>query len=159
MSFAGSVLAMITSLKNNALPRRRAFKLLKENERLQSGYKKELKFKQVSKEDLEIIKQQIRERAYKQRKRNIIIVIPMIITGLIFITCLILDVKEQEQREHLQRLEQQKIKEKELYDKYLYYMNDGYKWLKKERYHNAKFQFEKAAELRPDNYSTKFAIF
>ncbi|OQX99011.1 MAG: hypothetical protein B6I20_10385 [Bacteroidetes bacterium 4572_117] len=54
---------MITSLKNNARPKRRLSDLLKENEKKLSGRSGKLKFKEVSDSELKKIKEKIRRTA------------------------------------------------------------------------------------------------
>ncbi len=79
MSFGGSVQGMISSLKSNALPKRRPSILSKENELSASGVKGALKFKEVSETELLKIKQQMRKDAIRQRIRNFIIILPFIV--------------------------------------------------------------------------------
>ena len=79
MSFGGSVQGMISSLKSNALPKRRHSILSKEKELTASGVSGELKFIEVSETELLKIKQQIKKDAIRQRIINLIIILPFIV--------------------------------------------------------------------------------
>ena len=43
-------------------------------------------------------------------------------------------------------------------DKYLYYMEDGDRWLQKRSYHNAIFQYKKAVELFPSEFTALYRM-
>ena len=87
MSFGGSVLAMITSLKNNARKKKPAFKSWKEDKHIFHFRKRPLVYKQVSKVELNKIKQEIQLKAQKDRRKQriLLVVISVPILVLLYI--------------------------------------------------------------------------
>ncbi|MCT4601882.1 MAG: hypothetical protein N4A59_03105 [Marinifilum sp.] len=71
MGFGGSVQGMITSLKNNARPKTDIFTRSKNDKDVIHSAGKPLKYKEVSKQELEKIKGDIRLRAENERRRII----------------------------------------------------------------------------------------
>ena len=158
MSFGGSVLGMIISIRNNSMAKIRVSKLLKENQRLISGLKGDLHFKEISEEEIKEIKQEIKKRARLQRNIRILISIPLILV-LVAISVLVWKgMKKEMHLEEILQVEQQKIDAQRKYDKYMSEMNIGYDFLAKEQYIAAKFNFDNASQLRPDDYRTRVAI-
>jgi len=162
MSFAGSVQAMIISLKNNARKKHRAQKLLKENERLISGSKKKLKFKQVSDKEIEQIKTKIQAVQKKERKKQII-VLTTIITPILFVLIWFAiisfqKINEQNKRDKIFQQELLKKQEEKINQDYNFYLNDGYIWFNEEKYRGAKTQFNEALKLKPKNYQASIAL-
>ena len=162
MSFAGSVLAMITSLKTNARKKHSALKLLKENERLIRGGPKILKFKKVSDKELEQIKNKIRENNKKDRRKQIIIltiiITPIIIVLSWFAFISFQKINEQNKRDSIIQQELLKRKEEKINEDFNFYLTDGYKWLNEEKYTGAKTQFNEALKLKPEDYHANIAF-
>lgn len=87
MSFGGSVQAMITSLKNNARPKKKAFSTIKNYYPILKNTEK-LKQKNISDEQLQKIKNKIRQNA-KVEHRNDFIRLSVIILVLTLILYLV----------------------------------------------------------------------
>lgn len=88
MSFGGSVLAMIVSLKNNARPKRKAFAYSKGKEAiLKKRYG--LKYKSISAEKLSAIKSKIKrqtERENKQKMLKLVFILTMVLASLLILS-------------------------------------------------------------------------
>lgn len=158
MSFGGSVLGMIISIRNNSMAKIRVSKLLKENQRLISGLKGNLHFKKISEEGIKQIKQEIKRRARLQRNIRILISIPLILVLVAISSLLWISTKKEMHQEELLKVEQQVILNERNYNKYMSELNIGYKSLAKEQYIAAKFYFDNASQLRPNDYRTRVAI-
>lgn len=158
MSFGGSVLGMIISLKNNSRSKIRVSKMLKENQRQIRGLKKDLHFKKVNDAELKIIKQEIKRKAKQQRRIKILISIPFLFVLIAISIMFWTDLKKEIQQDKIIQLEKDKKEQRILYDKYLWELNEGYKWLAKEKYKAAKHYFLNARKLRPYDYTTQVAI-
>jgi hypothetical protein len=158
MGFGGSVLAMILTLKNNARPKRKAFEAVKDFDKNQVHWKTRLKFKTLPKDQLNDLKDKIREDARRKRYKQTIISVILFSTVLIFGIYFINNFIEKQNLIIEANSEQKKNYNKDRSEKYLYYLNDGYKWLGEEHYKNAKFQFNQANEIFPEDYRTKIAL-
>jgi hypothetical protein len=157
MSFGGTVLAMIISLRNNARPKRKAFEDIKDFERRIKFSNDPLKFNEASKEDLEKIKQKIRIDAKKYNRRLVII---NVVFGLFFLAFLFFYLMKLSQITEDERNRVRNIEEKELRilnDKYNFLINDGYEWIENGNYHNAKYQFKEASKIKPDEFTSIIA--
>ena len=85
MSFGGSVQAMITSLKNNALPKRGAFVKRKNYDQNHRGVDGQLKFIELPEEELAMRIAKTHERIKKQKRKEFVVGIILITFGMIFL--------------------------------------------------------------------------
>ena len=158
MIFSGSVQAMITSLKNNARKRISGFKLLKEKGDIFNNHKTILKFKELPKEELEKVKEKIRNDVRKKTKKriiiNLIIITPILVFSIIFFKNMIEESNKISLKERNLELE----KRKKIEEKYLNTLNIGYNWLYQENYSSAKYYFIKAKTNKPDDYRGIIAL-
>lgn len=166
MSFAGSVLAMIQTLKNNARPKRKAFSSWEKDQNERISQKTKLRFKEVSAEELQNIKEKIRKEARLRRKRTyaaaIIVILALMGLGT-FITIKYsgtytkpvfpLHISEVPSMEKKREASKSKLNKKILFQ-----LNDGYKWLEEEHYKNAIFQFQATLAIDPENEKAKFGL-
>jgi len=90
MSFGGSVLAMITTLKNNARPRKKLKDLLQEND-TKNYYKNiETHDKEISHTELSRIKKRIHDESIAETRRNALIFISVFIVIIFFVVLLVI---------------------------------------------------------------------
>lgn len=165
MSFGGSVLAMIVTLKNNARARRKAFEYIESKETsIHSHYS--LKYKKVSKEKLSGIKNRIRSTIDKENKKSLLLTLLIIfIPSLLAIGGIIRytnNIKEhnaivaQNRKERLQ-FEKENTIRLDASD-LNYFITNGNKWLENKNYHRAKIQFYNALKTNPDNYEAFYGL-
>jgi hypothetical protein len=88
MSFGGSVLAMITTLKNNSRPKQKLKDLLKENDTKNYYKNVEIHDKKISPTELSRIKQRIHDESITETRRNALIFISVFIV-IIFLVVLV----------------------------------------------------------------------
>lgn len=88
MSFGGSVSAMIKSLKDNRslLERNGKFKSNNRNGIYSDKKEDKLEFKEVSEEELFLIKKRIHENLRKQKRKQVNILLFSILTTIIILT-------------------------------------------------------------------------
>ena len=157
MSFGGSVSQMIQSIRNNnaLLQKKTAFTQLRKYQERKVNYKLKLVDKKVSPAELEQIKKQIRAEFFLERKRNNTIIITVLASVFIvlgwsvnylFFTptpkVVVIDVEA----------------EKESSKQFHFYINDGYRRLKNNEFHNAIYQFELATKARPDDFKANLGL-
>jgi tetratricopeptide (TPR) repeat protein len=160
MPGGGSILAMIQSLRNNKnlLRKRglfnRARSIYDRRKEYYRAGKAKLDFKTVSKKELLII----RKRIIKQRKldalKNWIIAISI---GLVFGFGTYKSIAYYQKNKSGTEI----VKEIDLREKlrnYYFFISDGDLWIKKRHWDNAIFQYKKALELFPDDYSTLYKL-
>lgn len=165
MGYFGSVAQMIESLKynNSLLKRPKAFSRLKKViHQQQTSYHKTLNKKEVDAKELKIIKEGIRLKLREERRRNNIILAALAITISTLITYIVLTFVFKPRFEYtdnyLETIKEQAIEEKKAQEKFEFYLTDGYKWLKKDDYENALFQFELAVKKKPNNYEANLGL-
>lgn len=143
---------MIQSLKYNSSLRNRSRPFSRIRKEF-SKTRKKLNFenKRLNSNELKVIKESIRKRARQERIRNDLFVF---ISGVLcFIVSFFLiesffgvqdswEIDQKRAQKELVRVE----------DEFQYFINDGETWLKARAYHNAIFQFNKAVELKPEDY-------
>ena len=157
MSFGGSVAQMIQSIRNNnaLLQKKTAFTQLKKYEERKLNYKLKFVDKKVSPAELERIKKQIRAEFLAERKRNNTIIITVLVSvflvlgwsvNYLFFTptpkVVVIDVEA----------------EKESSKQFYFYINDGYRRLKNNEFHNAIYQFELATKARPNDFKANLGL-
>jgi len=154
-------MAMIVSLKNNARAKKRAFDSWKENKFIIHKKNSPLVFKKVSDKDLKIIKKDIQRKAKNDRKRvailTAIILIPVLIISYILVKNGLNKYTEDrllEETERLNKIDEIKNQKEETI---LYFLNDGYKWLDRRNFKNAKIQFYEAYKIDHNDYRINFA--
>lgn len=162
--YGGAVLAMIISIKNNALRRRKPFELQKDKQKIRTHHP--LRYKKVSDKKLkEVNARLLRKIEREDTKRLIIIYLLILVLGSGSIYGVIRytnRVKDHNTKVAVTRREYNKAKaiegslDVESLFEFLY--NDGMKWLEKERYKYAKQQFYEACTLKPGNYEANLGL-
>ena len=164
MGSGGSISQMIQTIRFNKtlLSNRRAFGELKEHINRRIEKKAGLTIPEIDPELLKQIKRQIKVDLAKERKRNNAIIIGLILSGTLLMLWLVFSIytdpimvdnysnnyeKDKAKRELIENEEQ-----------FQYYISDGNKWLEKNEYHNAIFQFELAVKIKPENYSAHLGM-
>lgn len=155
----GSIQAMITSLKNNANLLRKKNIYHKGHEKyeglVQSVKRGERKF--VFKKASASLLREIRERAQRENKRKLRLMVGVFTAIAILFTWLIvanLSTPAAANPAHPQV--QAKLKEKK--SKYDFLIADAKQWMKKEKTHNAIFQYSKALELFPNDITASYGL-
>ncbi len=165
MSFGGSVLAMITTLKNNARPRKKVFEYKKDhNTSLQHHY--ELKYKTVSAEKLEAIKSKIRQQADKEERQKMLKIMGFLLlfsaVAIIGSVTYLKNVESHNKQvvfNQKMNHEHQRVAQKALAaDDFEYYLNYGYRCLEKADYYYAKISFAQARSLDTHNYEANLGL-
>jgi tetratricopeptide (TPR) repeat protein len=160
MSFGGSVLSMITSLKNNAriLPKRRTFKERRKDYRYVLS--ESLKFKELGENELLDLKAKIKKKIRKEQRISTIIRLIVLFLLLIMAGFLISDQfrnylnRHEEKKRELQIISEKKNQKQALLieNTILFYLNKGNAFLAKEDYYNAKDMYARALEYDTDDY-------
>lgn len=158
MSFGGSVLAMIQSLRANARPKHKAYQNWNKTEELRFQAYKELWAKKVSPEELERIKAKFRKEIKKDQRRTFIVTILSIVVFVPLILFVGFDfffeaAQKQEKARHAV-ISEKKIDLEEIN----YRLNSGYEWLSKKHYKNARYQFNLVLEQQPENQSAQYGM-
>lgn len=165
MSFGGSVLAMIMSIKDNARLKTNVHEKWKTDKNYRYRKHKSLEFKKVSKEELAVIIAKNRKKAKRERLTQTILTISLFVS-ILYIGSKFFTNKGENIIEAIQRRKQEQIdafnRKKELErrkeeEQLLFLLNDGYKWLNKRHYKNAQKQFYKAYEFKPNDFRVKLA--
>jgi hypothetical protein len=161
VSYGGSVQSMINTLRSNSrlLRRKSTFTILREeieridNRNLLKG-RPLTNHKPLTSELKAQLKASAKESLKKDRVSSIIgLAISLVVTvGIVYIfyptktnSSLVISKKE-----HIEYLENKR--------KYEFYINDGYKWLNKQNYHNAIFQFELATKIDKHNFLARLGL-
>lgn len=166
MTYFGTVAHMINSLKynNSLLKRPKAFSKLKKYIQQQTDYHKKIQLKEVDAEELKRIKAEVKRKLQAERRRNDFILISIALTtfvsiGLIlYMTVLIPRPEYRYSDSYSKALEEKVREEKKAREKFEYYITDGYKWLKKNDFYNALYQFELAVKNQPDNFDANLGL-
>ncbi len=154
MSFGGSVLAMIQSLKANARPKHKAYQGWNKTEELRFQAYKELWAKKVSPEELERIKTKFRKEIEIEQRRTIIVTI---LSVVIFVP-LILFVGFNLFFNTAQKQETEVSEKTVDLEQINYLLNSGYEWINKKHYKNARYQFKRVLELQPENKTARYGM-
>ncbi len=155
MSFAVSQMTQTIKYNNSLLKKESAFTQLKKYEERKLNYKLEFVDKKISPFELERIKKQIRAEFFLERKRNNTIIVTVLVSvfvvlgwsvNYLFFTptpkVVVIDVEA----------------EKESSKQFYFYINDGYRRLKNNEFHNAIYQFELATKARPDDFKANLGL-
>ncbi|WP_372651131.1 hypothetical protein [Draconibacterium sp.] len=158
MSFGGSVLAMIQSLRANARPKHHAYQKWEEGDKRIFKNKYKLVSKQVSPEELTRLKTKYRKEIEKDQKAtlvltifSLVIMIPLITFGIFQFFFSI-----SQKNYHPYVSEEEKQKTEITSGQINYLLDSGYEWLNKSHYKNARFQFNRVLKINPQN---KYALF
>ncbi|WP_319501211.1 hypothetical protein [uncultured Draconibacterium sp.] len=158
MSFGGSVLAMIQSLRANARPKHHAYQKWEEGDKRIFKNKYKLVSKQVSPEELTRLKTKYRKEIEKDQKRtlaltifSLVIIIPLITFGIFQFFFSI-----SQKNYHPYVSEEEKQRTEITTGQINYLLDSGYEWLNKSHYKNARFQFNRVLKINPQN---KYALF
>jgi len=164
MMGTSSAAGMINSIRNNARYLRRKGMFKKEHSftHLKEHYTKSAQGKissqKVSASLLQTIRKKIGQQQSKSRRRFIIVLcigLPLIAFGGYHIfndfnfgfPALVSDTKGKPYNQ-----------QKKSTEKYMFYLEDGDKWLEKDNYYNAIFQYKKALEIYPKEYGVNYRL-
>jgi hypothetical protein len=159
MSFGGSVLAMILSLKNNASPRHKVFDYVKDKKRT---FKRRapLHYKKVSQKELNLIKAKIRKQSNREDNQQFLklMLAMFVIAGLLLVGTIYhnntVDTKNTQivraRQEHLLHQKADKIAYNS--NNLKYFLDKGQKYLDNGDYRYAKILFATARSIDLDNY-------
>jgi hypothetical protein len=157
MGGEGSILAMIISLKNNARPKRKAFKSWDKYKDNIYQEHKSLEFKKVSEEELIKIRTRFKKQRMRENRIQIMVTLVILLPIVFLLTKLSIKKVEENKVIKQQQVITKQKKERIQKENMLFYLNDGYKWLNQEHYKNAKYQFYKAYEIGGYNYNVELA--
>ncbi|WP_167619632.1 tetratricopeptide repeat protein [Maribellus sediminis] len=158
MSFGGSVLAMIQSLRANARPKHSVYDSWEKAENRRFGVNKKLWSKSVSPEELNRIKTKFRKKVEAEQRRSslvVIISVVIIIPLIIFVGFNFFFNASQRNSENYQENKEETVSVTEQINSLL---NSGYEWLNKNHYKNARFQFNRVLEIQPENQSATYGL-
>ena len=164
MGSGGSISQMIQTIRFNKtlLSNRRAFGELKEHINRRIEKKAGLTIPEIDPELLKEIKQQIKVDLAQERKRNNTIIIGLILSGILLMLWLVFSiytdpimVNKYSNNYEKEKAYRELVENDELFK---YYISDGNRWLEKNEYHNALFQFELAVKIKPENYSANLGM-
>ncbi len=155
MSFAGTVASMISSLKNNARPKRRYTERFG---KIENHYHIPLKEKAISNADLDRVKNEIQHKLVARNRKHSFITLSLLSVILFFLIYLLvnsaLQTKENyRKQEQAYRLEQQRKQEK-----IQAYLKEGNKAVDQKDYPLAKRYFNRALFLDDKNYEISLAL-
>ncbi len=150
--FGGSVAAMQQSLKlNKALLNKHVpYATLKKYWEQEAKMRYELSFKELSEDQLKIVKAEIKQKLQADRNARKRLLLGFCVLGAILLFWVGMKVFEAPLRD-LKFEEMQEWRQKEIEDnlRYKFYVEDGYQRLKLGEWYNASFQFEKAISAKP----------
>ena len=156
MSFGDSVQAMIVSLKNNARNRTSLFKKGRNENDIIHIEKNSLQYKSTSTNDLEKIKNDIRNKAKKESKRQKLLAV-LIITPILITIFLMVSYKIDHYPEN-KRLKDSKYKKMISTEKKInYILKEGGSFVNSGNYKQAKIVFFKGFQLKPKDFRINFA--
>ncbi|MDC8005514.1 hypothetical protein POV27_15760 [Aureisphaera galaxeae] len=154
---------MIITLRNNAklLYKKNVFKkgadFFKPNSADYRSSETGIASEPISKAKLQEIREKIQEQNRRRRKR---LALFLLIAFPISVALIYYTFKDFEfgfagiSNTKMESANLEKLKE----DKFLFYLKDGDAWLKKGSYHNAIFQYTRATELFPSEYSGHYRL-
>lgn len=159
MSFGGSVLAMIITLKNNARHRRKAFEYSDEKSKSIRTHLK-LSYKSVSSEKLASIKKKIRKESDKEDRRSlfrtmaVLALLSILLVGSTTYYFYYLQEKNSAlyAKQELQRKNARKDAIASSQKDVNYFLANGKHYLGKSDYNRAKQLYTKAFELEPEDH-------
>lgn len=161
---AGTILDMIMRLRaNKNLLRRRS--LFKKNKSFFDEDKDDFKtphteliFKTISEEELENIKRQ--NAAHRRSSRRKMIFVYLVFAPFAFYAAVMAYQAIQKDYSLEKKIEQEKVEQeaKVREENYEYFLKDGDKWLYQNHYRNAIYQYKKALEVMPSDFTAKFHL-
>ena len=158
MSFGGSVLAMIQSLRANARPKHKAFQHWEKQEENTLLQHQKLTYKTVSADVLGKIKAKNKiEIEWEQRRSSIKIgLITLLFVPLIafFIFNFFFQTTQETQALPTNKTKTESIENEQVN----YLLNSGFEWLNKNHYKNARFQFNRALQANPEDEYAMYGI-
>jgi len=158
MSFGGTVLAMIQSLKLNARPKHKAFQDWKKADDRIIHTGRKVFLKSVSTEELAQVKEKIRTKSKAEQKRSfikIVLIIVVLVPVLGFITYQVLFTSFHTTINPYKSTSENPVNTTE---QVTYLLNSGYEWLNKNHYRNARFQFKRVLEIQPNNKTASYGL-
>jgi hypothetical protein len=165
MGGEGSILSMIISLKNNARLRKDSHERWKSDKNYRYKTNKPLEFKKVSKEELAEVIARNRKKAKQERRIQLVVTIVVFLLLLFGISKLftqkgenIIEAQQRKKQERINEYKSETEKDKRIEEEHLMYLlNDGYMWLDKKHYKNARTQFYNAYMFKPNDFRVKLA--
>lgn len=158
MSFGGTVLAMIQSLKANARPKHNAFQDWKKADGRIIHTDRRIILKSVSPEELEQVKEKIRKNRIAEKNRNlikIVLIIAFLVPFLGFVTYQVFFTSFHANINPYRPTQENPVNTTE---QITYLLNSGYEWLNKNHYRNARFQFKRVLEIQPNNKTASYGL-
>ncbi|MCE4563035.1 hypothetical protein INQ51_01810 [Maribellus sp. CM-23] len=156
MSFGGSVLAMIQSLRANARPKHKAYQDWTKTENRRYSSSPQVFFKKVSAEKLAEIKAKNREETEREQRRSYWKITLSLLVIVPVVTLFLFEFFFQPDRINRNPARSKTVEATLSAEQIDYLLNSGYSWLNKNHYKNARFQFERVLEVQPRN---KIAVY
>lgn len=160
MSFGGSVLAMIQSLRANARPKHHAFQGWKKAEARQFHSNIKPKYKEISPEKLQQIIKSNKKKIDREQQRSLFIKLFVLIVLLLLAAFTVFqfffNTSQINHHPYQPSLENEEILSDTEQINYL--LNSGYEWLNKNHYKNARFQFNRVLESQPENKTAYYGL-
>ncbi len=156
MSFGGSVLAMIQSLRANARPKHKAYQDWTKTENRRYSNNPQVFFKKVSAEKMAEIKAKNREETEREQRRSYWKVTLSLLLIVPVVTLVLFEFFFQPDRINRNPSSPKTAEATLSAEQIDYLLTSGYSWLNKNHYKNARFQFERVLEVQPRN---KIAVY
>lgn len=160
MSFGGHVFAMIATMKNNAnLTKKRSYSDLYDHyERYKNARVRPMRKKNISKEKLKQIKEQIKSKKLVEKRKQIIISV-ILFTIIAFSSILMIQLISSNSAKAIQqRSIERKTLTKSEQEVFNTYMRNGKSALLRNNYKEAKQQFKLALTLNQYNYKANYSL-
>lgn len=165
MGYGGSVLHMITTLRNNkSLSRRpKAFSKLREQINQQTDKKRFVLDKKASPEELAKIRKEIIQqiRIEQKRKKKVLLstislstILLLVFIKLAFFSSFNFSMTYKPK----ERTTTKKLSTEEKAAKLIFSIEDGQKWLNENHFNNAIYQFKLAKEIDPNSYEAQVGL-
>ena len=147
---------MLNSIRNNKnlLRKKNIFKRERTFLQIKKEYLKatkgEIELKKATKRELAIVRQRVINESRKETSISAAIAIVV----LCFFSYLSVQLFKSPPVDNSFDIQ----KEREKHQDFLFYISDGDKWFKKQKWHNAIFQYKKALELYPNDYGPSYRL-
>ncbi|MCF8380997.1 MAG: hypothetical protein K9H49_15590 [Bacteroidales bacterium] len=165
MSFGGTVLSMILSLKNNSnlLAKRKTYKELSKNYKYKPG--DPLKYKELPEAELIVLKAKIKRDLTRQRRlfalKSLFLIVLILGTGgviLSYVNNNYIEKSKKNEKELRSILESRKYSLSDIDERGIeYYLNQGNYLLSNNQYVGAKYYFKKAYKYGPNDFFVLYA--
>ena len=157
----GSIQGMRNSLSNNKklLRSKKYFQKERSFLNVKAEYLKAAEGKHkgqhISKEELLIIKQEIRTKISKERRREALILVASLLVMLGLVAFFVVQLIRQDQ---LVVTHQEELMQQEKESAYLHLVEKGDDWLKQSKWYNSRFNYKKNQKIYPHAYAIHYRI-